>query len=263
MLKKLRANIKKISKFSASITKTQLVKLKKLWKTKSNNEESIVKIIELSPNLSENEISNFLMFNAEKYTGLPQHEITIDYKILKKPPEANKIVTEITVTKNKKKQNLKKKILNTLLFTFAIILSWHIFLLHKNSLALKQQHFLDTSLTKIKQNYSIVESQKKHLLQLESFFLEINNLDKKAKYNAELFAEISKVIPAKMYLTQLNTNNEIIIFSGKALSLETVSLFMQNIAKSKILKNPELQEIKNDTYDNTLKNFTVTANKKL
>lgn len=252
MLKKLCDNIKEILNSSAFITKLK----------REESEESIVRIIELSPNLSENEIGDFLIFNAEKYIGLSANEIKITYKILKTPLEINKFVVEVTATKRKEKQNLKKKIFKILLLGFAIILSWHVFLVYKSTSAITEQHLLNSTLIKIKQNYSLLESQKSHLLQLESFFAEIKNLDQKAKYNAELFTEIGKIIPAKMYLTQLNTNNEIIILNGKALSLENVSLLIQNISKSKLLKNPELQEIKNDTYDNTLKNFTVIANKK-
>jgi type IV pilus assembly protein PilN len=163
----------------------------------------------------------------------------------------------------KKNQDFKKKILGAIFFAIAIIVLWHLFLTHKNKLEIKKQYLLNASLIKIKQNYSKMEMQQKYLLQLESFSAEIKNLDSKAQNNGMMFNEISKIMPAKMYLTQLNTNNEIIILSGKTLSLENVSILMQNIAKTKTFKTPELQEIKNDPYDNTLKNFTFTMNKNL
>ena len=74
-----------------------------------------------------------------------------------------------------------------------------------------------------------------------------------------LFDEIIRILPEGAFLTSINQDKDIITLLGRAQSNARVSALMRNIEKSEWLTNPALQEISDNTRDQTgLFSFKLT-----
>lgn len=147
------------------------------------------------------------------------------------------------------KREQEKKLFTTMLLTGVVIAAVIVFLINsyathlvnnqtvRNQTLQKEITSLDDQITEIKSLKQIREG-------LISRMSIVQNLQSTRTLMVHLFDELIKVIPAGVYVTKLERQNDVVSLWGYSESNTNISILMRNIESNAWIQTPVLTEIK-------------------
>lgn len=147
------------------------------------------------------------------------------------------------------KREQDKKLFTTMIIISALIAAFIVFLINyyasnlvsnqteRNQMLQKEITALDEQIKEIKTLKQIRES-------LVSRMAIVQNLQSTRTLMVHLFDELIKVMPAGIYVTKLERQNDIVSLYGYSESNTNISILMRSIEDNNWIQNPVLTEIK-------------------
>lgn len=128
-------------------------------------------------------------------------------------------------------------------FTLVLIFLLHVYYAVLISQSNKQVNLMQASLQQESKALMQLNAQNKEKIKIDTDVKFLIELHKQSYAAIRLLDELPRIIPEAVSLTRLERNNRDITLIGKAGSNLQVTLFMENIGKSKYFKQPILTEI--------------------
>ena len=148
-----------------------------------------------------------------------------------------------------KKREQEKKLFTTMLLAAALGAAILVILVNAYVLTLisKQKdrnQLLQKEISTLDQQIKEINTIKQNKKSLIAKMTIVQNIQSGRVLMVHMFDELTKVVPAGVYVTKLERNKDVITLWGYSESNTNISLLMNNIDKNKWIHNPVLAEIK-------------------
>ena len=130
-----------------------------------------------------------------------------------------------------------------------IIVLIHLIYKERISTQLARNDYLQQNITDANTQISNLSSSEKTLSELQQEQQAIQQLENNHYIPVIIMGHLSQLMPNEIYLTKLERSDQDITLTGKALSNDQITSFLQNINKSDIFSNPLLNQIKSTSSD--------------
>jgi len=105
-----------------------------------------------------------------------------------------------------------------------------------------------------------IEEYKKQKAEISKKIAIIIDLDRRRPAPVIIFSDLNRLHPDKLWFTSLKQNGKNLTITGVAIDNETVVSFLNNLKKSKVLKNADLTMLRSQKVAKlTLKGFTINC----
>lgn len=131
-----------------------------------------------------------------------------------------------------------------LLAAYLLSLLIHFYGLHLINIETNRTQQLTNEITKVQKTIKELTGLKELRRVLLTKLLIIETLQATRPLTIHLFDEIIRMLPADIYLSQVERIGNKVIVSGYAASSEAISILLQKITKNHWIQQPELTEIK-------------------
>ena len=167
----------------------------------------------------------------------------------------------------RRKENIRRQVsVFVLLLIFFILTLFYYNLLMNNTIARKKSEIksVKKQIVLYKKKVNKVSSIKKKLKNMQQKFEIIKSLQVRRKEPVELLDKMTGIIvPKRMWLTSLKTDNKNVKITGIAFDNKTVADFMTRLENSSLFSNVDLKNIRMKKIDKTIqmKAFEVLCRK--
>ena len=162
------------------------------------------------------------------------------------------------------RSRLRQRFLLSLVFSLVVgivIIVWASFMVG-GAVSIQQSRnaYLRQQLAQLDQKINAIKNIKKERESLLQRMRVIEQLEQSRSLVVHLFDQLTRTVPQSVYLTSLSNRNGRLSINGVAQSPAGVSAYMQNIARSPWLTDPNLAVVRtNDKGKLSRSKFTVTT----
>jgi len=167
----------------------------------------------------------------------------------------------------RRKENIRRQVsVFVLLLIFFMLALFYYNLLMNNTIARKRSEIksVKKQIVLYKKKVNKVSSIKKKLKNMQQKFEIIKSLQVRRRESVELLDKMTGIIvPKRMWLTSLKTDNKNVKITGIAFDNKTVADFMTRLENSSLFSNVDLKNIRMKKIDKTIqmKAFEVLCRK--
>lgn len=146
-------------------------------------------------------------------------------------------------TKQEKKTRFIIVAIGVIILALITIIIAHIYYRHEINLQLSRNDYLTSELGKVQGKLNLLNAKKRELLAFNNELNFLLSLREKNYYAIRLLDTLAKITPDAVYLNKIEQKGRSVIIIGKANSDSQITLFIENLTKAKIFKQPELSHI--------------------
>ncbi len=169
----------------------------------------------------------------------------------------------LPVRAERRKEFIRKQLMIaglTLLVTIIVMGLFYHNLQNRLATTKKELQLTNREIKKLQPVIKKIEEYKKQKAEISKKIAIIIDLDRRRPAPVIIFSDLNRLHPDKLWFTSLKQSGKNLTITGIAIDNETVVSFLNNLKKSKVLKNADLTMLRSQKVAKlTLKGFTINC----